>query len=301
MYRSRAGAEAIRAAYQRLLGRWPASVHPVHFATSLGEAFAMKGGREEGPAILMLHGSGSNGAVWLGAAAELGKAGRCYALDLPGEPGNSAQVRCGWPEMVAWLGEIRGQVPERPLVLLGNSLGGWLALASALDDPQGVAAVMTINPAGVAPRRKTYGWYARLARWAGRRGARIMEQANLRGRRMDDDFREFFDQAGRHFIYRPSVPMLSDDELRRLAMPLGYWAGKKDILLPTKKIARRLRRLVPQADIFIDEKGGHAYHPPPAVLREWLSVILASRINDQCLGLVTETWPPGRVVPGSRS
>ena len=277
IFRSPEGAEAIAAAYNRLLQRWPPSFHPVHFQSGLGEAFAMAGGREEGPAILMLHGSGSNGAVWLGAAAELGKIGRCYALDLPGEPGNSALVRCNWQEMVAWLGEIRGQVAERPLVLLGNSLGGWLAMASAAADPAGVAALMTVCPAGVAPRRSSYRWYALATRWAGKWGPRVMERANLRGRKMDDDFRDFFDLAGRHFIYRPSVPMLADEQLRRLTMPFAYWAGKKDILLPTKKIARRLRRLVPQADIFIDRKGGHGYHPPPAALREWLRQALPEK------------------------
>ncbi|MCU0236223.1 MAG: hypothetical protein MUC72_03960 [Acidobacteria bacterium] len=96
----------------------------------------------------------------------------------------------------------------------------------------------------------------------GKRGQRVMERANLRGQKVDDEFREFFDLTGRHFIYRPSVPMLTDDDLCRLKMPFAYWAGKSDILLPTKKIARRLRRLVFHADIFIDRKGGHGYHPP---------------------------------------
>lgn len=275
MYHSREGAEAIRAAYDRLLKRWLSPFRPLRFATGLGEAFAMAGGRENGPAILMLHGSGSNGAVWMGAAAELGKIGRCYALDLPGEPGDSAPVRCGWEDMIAWLGEVRLQIRERPLVLLGNSLGGWLAMASVIDDSKDVAAVMTVCPAGIAPRRSSYRWYALATRCAGQHGTRIMEQANLRGRRMDDDFREFFEQAGRHFVYRPSVPMFSDGDLRRLTMPFAYWAGKKDILLPTKKIARRLRRLVPSVDIFIDRKGGHGYHPPPAALRDWLALVVS--------------------------
>jgi pimeloyl-ACP methyl ester carboxylesterase len=275
MYRSASGAEAVTAAYARLLTRWPPSFRPVRFATSLGDAFAMAGGTDRGPAVLLLHGSGSNGAVWMGAAAELGKTGRCYALDLPGEPGNSAPVRCNWQEMIGWLGEVRRQVPERPLVLLGNSLGGWLAMASAVACPKDVAAVMTICPAGLAPRRKTYGWYTRMARWAGKMGPRLLERANLRGREMDEEFREFFDLAGRQFLYRPSVPMLTDEELRRLNMPFAYWAGKRDILLPTKKTARRLRRLVPHADIFIDPQGGHAHHPPPSALREWLAGILS--------------------------
>jgi pimeloyl-ACP methyl ester carboxylesterase len=270
MFRSPEGAEAVRAAYARLLERWPAAFQPVRLPTRLGEAFAMAGGNGSGPAILMLHGSGSNGAVWMGAAAELGKIGRCYAIDLPGEPGNSAPERCGWQEMVGWLGEVRRQVPERPLVLLGNSLGGWLAMASAIADPKDVAAVMTVCPAGLAQRRRTYTWYTCMARWAGRTGLRLLERANLRGRKMDEEFREFFDLAGRHYIYRPSVPMLTDEELLRLTMPVGYWAGRKDILLPTKKSARRLRRLVPQAHIFIDRNGGHGYHPPPAALRQWL-------------------------------
>ena len=275
MYRSTAGAEAVAAAYGRLLRRWPPSFRPLRLATGLGAAFAMRGGVENGPALIMLHGSGSNGAVWMAAAAELGRIARVYALDLPGEPGNSVPVRCGWEEMVAWLGEVRLQIPERPLALLGNSLGGWLAMASAAADPAGVAAVMTINPAGVCPRRSSYKWYALAARWAGERGPRVMERANLRGQKMDDEFREFFDLAGRHFIYRPSVPILGDDDLRRLSMPFGYWAGKKDILLPTQKIARRLKRLVPQAEIFIDSKGGHGYHPPAVALRDWLAAVAA--------------------------
>ena len=275
MYRSPAGAEATASSYGRLLKRWPPSFQPVRFRTGLGEAFAMAGGMERGPAVLMLHGSGSNGAVWMGAATELGRIGRAYAVDLPGEPGNSAPSRCSWKEMVAWLGEVRQQVAERPVVLLGNSLGGWLAMASAIADPAGVAAVMTICPAGLCPRRGSYRWYALAARWAGKRGPRIMERANLRGQRMDDEFRDFFDLAARHFIYRPSVPLLGDDELRRLAIPFGYWAGKKDILLPTQKIARRLRRLVPHADIFIDSKGGHGYHPPSSALHEWLAQVLS--------------------------
>ncbi len=277
MFRSSEGAAAVRAAYARLLERWPSAFQPVRLQTGLGEAFAMAGGNGDGPAILMLHGSGSNGAVWMGAAAELGKIGRCYALDLPGEPGNSAPERCGWEEMVKWLGEVRRQVRERPLVLLGNSLGGWLAMAAAAVDPGGVAAVMTVCPAGVSPRRSSYHWYALASRWAGRWGPRVMERANLRGQKMDEDFREFFDQAGRHFIYRPSVPLLTDGQLLRLAMPLGYWAGRRDILLPTKKIARRLRRLAPHADIFIDPQGGHAYHPPAAALGDWLSRALSRR------------------------
>ena len=271
LYRSLAGARAIADSYGRLLKRWPPSFQALRFATGLGEAFAMRGGMEGGPAVVMLHGSGSNGAVWMGTSAELGRIARTYALDLPGEPGNSAAIRCAWVGMVDWLGEVRRQIPERPLVLLGNSLGGWLAMASAAADPAGVAAVMTICPAGICPRRSSYRWYALAARLAGKRGPRVMEKANLRGQKMDDDFREFFDQAARHFIYRPSVPILGDDDLRRLDMPFGYWAGKKDILLPTKKIARRLRRFVPRADIFIDKKGGHGYHPPASALRDWLA------------------------------
>lgn len=279
IYHSPAGAAAIAAVYERLLQRWPSGFRPVRLHTSLGEAFAMRGGVEEGPAVLMLHGSGSNGAVWMGAGAELGRIARTYALDLPGEPGNSAARRCSWEELVAWLGEVRGQIPERPLVLLGNSLGGWLAMASAIADPADIAAVMTICPAGICPRRNSYKWYALAARWAGNKGPRVMEKANLRGQKMDDEFREFFDLAGKHFIYRPSVPMLTDEELRRLTMPFGYWAGKKDILLPTRKIARRLRRLVPQAEIFIDKNGGHGYHPPASALRDWLKEAPSKRIN----------------------
>jgi pimeloyl-ACP methyl ester carboxylesterase len=102
-----------------------------------------------------------------------------------------------------------------------------------------------------------------------------MERAMLKGQKMDNGFREFFDLASRHFLYRPSMPMLGDEELRRITMPFGYWAGRKDILLPTAKIAAHLRRFVPSASMFIDKKGGHGYLPPASALREWLAETLS--------------------------
>jgi pimeloyl-ACP methyl ester carboxylesterase len=65
----------------------------ISLETSYGSAFAIACGEKSLPPLFLLHGSSSNSAMWISDAAEYAKHFRVYALDLPGEPGRSAEVR----------------------------------------------------------------------------------------------------------------------------------------------------------------------------------------------------------------
>ena len=63
--------------------------------------------------------------MWLGDAAILGRERRCFAVDIPGEPGMSGDRRLEWrPEAcVSWLAEVIAALGLDEHCLLGLSYG----------------------------------------------------------------------------------------------------------------------------------------------------------------------------------
>jgi len=111
------------------------------------------------PPLVLLAGYGGGAAWWLANAAALAKAhaGRVVAVDWRG---TGASPRPRWAArgaraaedffldgLAAW----RAALGAPPAVLCGHSLGGALALAAWARDPAGVAGVVALSPAALAP------------------------------------------------------------------------------------------------------------------------------------------------------
>ena len=60
IYKSEAGARAVRERTLELLGRWPVPSEPVRVPTREGETFVVACGPVDAPALVLLHGSGAN-------------------------------------------------------------------------------------------------------------------------------------------------------------------------------------------------------------------------------------------------
>jgi pimeloyl-ACP methyl ester carboxylesterase len=86
------------------------------------------------PSLLCIHGSGGQGREFLPMLELLQGSANCAAIDLPGH-GRTPSPGCDQVDgYVAWLADFLAAGPVRP-VLLGNSLGGAIALGIALDHP----------------------------------------------------------------------------------------------------------------------------------------------------------------------
>jgi len=101
--------------------------------------------------ILLVHGVGGHAGAFLRILRTLLRASRrVVALELPGH----GRSRLGEGEAPATLQECAGAVQEamrqvgEPVVLVGSSLGGALALFAAAALPQQTVAVIGLNPAG---------------------------------------------------------------------------------------------------------------------------------------------------------
>lgn len=106
--------------------------------------------------MLFVHGFLNDAAVWSGVIDELEADFRCIAVDLPGHgrsPGNGA----GTYDRSSTLDDLRRVLDETgvgPAVLVGHSLGGYLSLALAIEDPDRVCGLGLVG-AGPGFRSQT--------------------------------------------------------------------------------------------------------------------------------------------------
>jgi pimeloyl-ACP methyl ester carboxylesterase len=116
---------------------------PVHFIDFGGT----------GPTMVLVHGLGGSHENWLAAGPRLAARARVLALDLAGFgrtplAGRSARVRGNQRLLGRFLDELVGE----PAVLVGNSMGGMIALLEAADHPERVAGLVLVDPAVPRPR-----------------------------------------------------------------------------------------------------------------------------------------------------
>lgn len=89
---------------------------------------------------MFLHGAGANLAMWGPVISHLDREFRCVAIDLPGH-GALQEERFTLENAVARVGDVIAGLDERP-VLVGLSLGGYVANATAAERPERVAGLV---------------------------------------------------------------------------------------------------------------------------------------------------------------
>ena len=109
-----------------------------------------------GTPLVMVHGLGGNAMNWMAVGPELAKTHHAVALDLAGFGRTplfrrSAAVGANAALVHRFIEEVIGE----PVVLMGNSMGGHIAILEAADHPRWVSALVLVDPAipGVHVRR----------------------------------------------------------------------------------------------------------------------------------------------------
>ncbi|MEV6446372.1 alpha/beta fold hydrolase [Amycolatopsis sp. NPDC051716] len=263
IYRSAAGAAAVRERYDTLLDRWPVPAGRRTLATRLGDTFALVSGPVDAPPVVALQGSGGTAAHWLPDIATLAGRLRVYAVDAPGEPGRTVEARppLGSPAYAEWLDDVLDELELPRAAFLGTSLGGWWALDYALRRPERAAALALVNPAGIGRRRTApllkFAAYSLLGEWGRRRSLAMVAQGSPAdpGRRAVG---EFTLATFEHFKPRlEAIPVFPVERLRVLAMPVQAHFGARDVLLDQRDAAAKLRAALPAADVRLAEDAGH--------------------------------------------
>lgn len=269
IYRSEDARRAVEQSYRAILAGWPVPSAEATLPTRQGDTFVVTCGPDDAPPVVLLHGAGFNSAAWTADVAVWARAHRVYAVDLIGEPGLSAPTRPpltsdGYAE---WLDDVLEGLGITQAALVGASLGGWMALDYALRRPQRVARLALLVPGGIG--RQKYGavlaslFLMPFGGWGRRTAVRFVlgpssaptsapDAATMRAL---DDHLLLIQRS-----YRPRrdpLPIFTDDQLRRLDVPLLVVAGAKDRMLDSLDTARRVRHLVPRATVSLLPDTGH--------------------------------------------
>lgn len=102
------------------------------------------------PPLLLLHGFGDSCLVWEDTQRALAPRWRTVAPDLPGFGETAAPRDLSLTVGLRWLAAFLPAAGiDRPVVLVGHSMGGLMALQMALSRPQELGGLVLVAPAGI--------------------------------------------------------------------------------------------------------------------------------------------------------
>jgi pimeloyl-ACP methyl ester carboxylesterase len=232
----------------------------------------------DGPPLVLLHTIRTQLDYFEKLAPELKGRYRVYALDLPGHGRSSVQpddytevyLRKAASEFVT-------KLDLRDVTLVGESIGGVLALTVAVDQPDRVKRVVSLNPYdygesfGGGIRRSASGWMVGMFNVFGSHTfePRFVTAAVLRGgfhdsTRLPEELLDEFSRTGNRDGYRAVEFSVFRNwttwgEARQLyskvKVPVTFIYGSEDWSHPQERV--RNREAIPGSVLFTIERAGH--------------------------------------------
>ena len=237
-----------------------------------------------GPPVILLHGLGATNASMLPTLWDLARDHRVLAPDLPGFGESGKPVRAYNPAFFAsWLESFMDATGVKKAHLVGNSMGGRVALEAGLRIPRRVHCLVLLAPGVAFIRGRQYVPLVRVLRpelalvpvllnhWEIVQAARSLfaKPERLHPEWYDsfaDEFLRvwasprariaFFSAARQVYLDEPSGSDGFYKRLRGLKRPALFIWGEKDWLIPAR-FDRHVREALPGARSVVIDDCGH--------------------------------------------
>jgi pimeloyl-ACP methyl ester carboxylesterase len=241
-------------------------------------------GPADAPVVVLLHGLGGTNASMLPLMWELADDHRVLAPDLPGFGGSAkphARYDAAW--FVNWLTSFLDELGVERAVLIGNSMGGRIALEAGLRAPERVDALVLLSAAAAFRRLRQWVPLVRLLRpelgWSPIPVPHSMVVETIRAMFSDpdrmpqewleagaDEFGRVFATREGRFAFLSCLRQIYLDEaygergfwdrLPSLKPPALFVWGDRDRLVPAA-FARYVAQALPEAGAIVLEDCGH--------------------------------------------
>ena len=123
----------------------------------------LEAGPRDAPPVVLLHGLGATNASMLPLLADLSRDHRVIAPDFPGFGASGApHWRYRATDLARWLDAFLTVVDAKPAALIGNSLGGRVALEIGLSAPSSVTRMVLLCPSPAFRRMRQFTPLVRL-------------------------------------------------------------------------------------------------------------------------------------------
>lgn len=274
IYKLKESKNVIDDQYNSMLSKWPIPYESKMVTSRFGDTHILEMGQGD-EVVVLLHGSTSNSSMWINEVKSLDNY-KVLAIDLPGEPNKSTELRLSLNDnsFVEWLEDCLTHYNNPKFHLIGNSLGGWVALKYASMCHYNLLSLILVAPSGLVPARLSFVFKSIFYLAFGKKG--IKKLAKIALGHEDEEVVQVMTMIMKHFNPRMgSLPVFGDDLLRQIDSPVLYLAGDKDQLLKTKESAERLKNLVVRTDIRI-LNCGHAIYNIGDILSEFIGNVRRS-------------------------
>ncbi len=231
-----------------------------------------------GPPLLFLHGAGGNSG-WQAYHEELSKS---YTVYVPSQPGFNGTERPEWVYTITDVAHFNQTLVQKlgldQYILMGSSMGGWLAAEMAAMSTAGLRALILVDAAGIKPEQ---GEIAEIFM--------VSAETRLKQRFHDPSQVPNYSQYTRElspeeqvqehsnremasrlcwkpYLYNPSLPYY----LAQVATPTLIVWGRQDAIIPVE-CGELFQRALPNSTLRIIDNCGHS----PAVEKpeEFLNLV----------------------------
>lgn len=105
----------------------------------------------KGPTVFLIHGANDQAGLWSKSVARLKDSYRFVMPDMPGHgESDPATGPIRFEMMLSAIEALKAkESPDAPVAMVGNSLGGWVAMLYALDHPGDVGRLVLENSGGI--------------------------------------------------------------------------------------------------------------------------------------------------------
>jgi pimeloyl-ACP methyl ester carboxylesterase len=262
-------------------------VQKLQVAEQLSIAYVEKG---KGQPILFIHGLGGNLSHWLKQVNSLSSTYHCIAIDLPGYGYSDKEITTEKNQLDFYADVLHSFIEKKGLkkvTLAGHSMGGQIALITALQQPQNISRLVLVAPAGLETFSANEAQLMMNAtpasffekqeepaiRYSFKQNffeqptdAEALIQDRIRMIRCPD-FKRYTEAVSAGIKGMLQHPV--KDDLGKLKLPVLIIFGKEDALIPNKLLHASLNRdemlketllRMPQARLVMIPSAGHLVH-----------------------------------------
>ena len=253
--------------------------------------------------IVFVHGLSGQWQNWIENIARFAKDRRVVALDLPGfgrSPMPSETITIDYYGRI--VADLCRRLDLAPAVLVGNSMGGYVAAEVAIEAPDVVERLMLVSSAGISQREAPRGQVARVGklltyatrsstaqrrRYAARPGMRHLMLAMIARHPSrlapDATFEGLLKGSSKPGFYDALLACLDYDFLDRLpeigCPTLVIW-GRDDAIIPVRDADKFVELIKGSHKVVLEDTGHIAMFERPVTFNDQLEEFLHYEVSE---------------------